>query len=236
MMSTTKCTVFSIPRRLRSRRVSEMCQHLLVQSCRSLLGSRITEYLYSSHCSFFCSKHSHTHYQAGAQKSTQVEFDRRSIASRNPYPSPPSNSLPSRSVPSYTPQQLLSPNAPKKSPQKLFPSRRPTTPYFSIGDKKSQATRSMEEGDSSDRKRLLPSEGLSRNSMLENLHNVERRVEQPQKKVKRMPEDLQNGTRANTSHAHRGNGIIGEYMRPDSESAGNIQPTIPSAVDLTIGK
>jgi hypothetical protein len=94
----------------------------------------------------------------------------------------------------------------------------------------------MEEDDSSDRKRPLPSEGVSRNSMLENLHNVERRVEQPQKKIKRLSEDLQNGTRANASYAHRGNGIIGEYMRPDSESAGNSQPTILSTVDLTIGK
>jgi hypothetical protein len=94
----------------------------------------------------------------------------------------------------------------------------------------------MEEDDLSDRKRSLPSDGISRNSMLENLHNVERRVEQPQKKVKRVSEDLQNGIRVKTSYAHRGNGIIGEYMRPDSESAEKNKPNLPRAVDLTIGK
>jgi hypothetical protein len=94
----------------------------------------------------------------------------------------------------------------------------------------------MEEDDSSDRKRSLPLEGMSRSSMLENLHNVERRVEQPQKKVKRLSEDLQSGTKPKTSYAHRGNGIIGEYMRPDSESAEHNQPSIHRAVDLTIGE
>lgn len=88
----------------------------------------------------------------------------------------------------------------------------------------------------SDRKRSLPSDGMSRTSMLENVHGVERRVEQPQKKMKRLSEDLQNGTRVKTSYAHQGNGIIGEYMRPNSESAEHDQPNLPRAVDLTAGK
>lgn len=93
------------------------------------------------------------------------------------------------------------------------------------------------EGDNlSDRKRSLPSEVLSRTSMLENLHNVEKRVEQPQKRVKTASEDLDNGKKVHTSFAHRGNGIIGEYMTPDTESAEDKQPTVPRAVDLTIGE
>ena len=94
----------------------------------------------------------------------------------------------------------------------------------------------MEEDGSFDRKRSLASDGVSRSSMLESLHNVERRVEQPQKKIKRASEDLHNGAKAKMSYAHRGNGIIGEYMRPDSESAENKPSTIPRPVDLTLGK
>jgi hypothetical protein len=94
----------------------------------------------------------------------------------------------------------------------------------------------MEEDTSSDRKRSLQSEGMSRNSMLESLHNVERRVDQPQKKLKTFSDDLQSGNKSKTSYAHRGNGIIGGYMRPDSGSAEPKEPSIPNAVDLTIGK
>ena len=72
--------------------------------------------------------------------------------------------------------------------------------------------------------------------MLESLHNVERRVDQPQKKLKAFSDDLQSGNKSKTSYAHRGNGIIGEYMRPDSGSAESKGPRIPNAVDLTIGK
>jgi hypothetical protein len=93
------------------------------------------------------------------------------------------------------------------------------------------------EGDNlSNRKRSLPSEVLSRTSMLENLHNVERRVEQPQKKAKTASEDLQDSKSVSASYAHRGSGIIGEYMTPGAESAENKQPTFPRAVDLTIGE
>jgi len=94
----------------------------------------------------------------------------------------------------------------------------------------------MKEDASFDRKRSLPLEGMSRNSMLESLHNVERRVDQPQKKLKTFSDDLQSGNKSKTSYAHRGNGIIGEYMRPDSGSAVPNEPSIPNAVDLTIGK
>jgi hypothetical protein len=72
--------------------------------------------------------------------------------------------------------------------------------------------------------------------MLESLHNVERRVEQPQKKVKTASEDLHNGKRVNTSDAHRGIGIVGEYMTPDTESTKDKRPALPRAIDLTIGE
>ena len=94
----------------------------------------------------------------------------------------------------------------------------------------------MEEDAPSEQKRALPLEGMSRNSMLESLHNVERRVEQPQKKMKRSLEDLENSNKPKTSYAHRGNGIIGQYMKPDSESAENNLQSVTRAVDLTIGK
>ena len=158
------------------------------------------------------------------------------MASRNPYPSPLSSVLPSRSLPAYAPQQLLNPKINPRSPQKFSPTSRPNSPYFSLNDKRSQASHNMEEDASSDRKRSLPSEGMSRNSMLESLHNVERRVDQPQKKLKTFSDDLQSGNKSKTSYAHRGNGIIGEYMRPDSGSAVPNEPSIPNAVDLTIGK
>jgi hypothetical protein len=90
--------------------------------------------------------------------------------------------------------------------------------------------------DASDRKRSLPSEGMSRHSMLESLHNVERRVDQPQKKLKTSSDDLQSGNKSKASYAHRGNGIVGEYMRPNSGSAEPKEPGIPNAVDLTMGK
>ena len=105
-----------------------------------------------------------------------------------------------------------------------------------MGDKRSEVPKSMDEEASSDRKRPFPSESISRNSMLENLHNVERRVYQPQKKVKRLSEDLESGTKPKTSYAHRGNGIVGEYMRPDPESTEPVQTSVPRAVDLTIGE
>jgi hypothetical protein len=72
--------------------------------------------------------------------------------------------------------------------------------------------------------------------MLESLHNVERRMDQPQKKLKTFSDDLQSGNKSKTSYAHRSNGVIGEYMRPDSGSAKPNEPSIPNAVDLTIGK
>ena len=90
--------------------------------------------------------------------------------------------------------------------------------------------------DASDRKRSLPSEGMSRHSMLESLHNVERRVDQPQKKLKTSSDDLQSGNKSKASYAHRGNGIVGEYMRPNSGSAEPKEPGVPNAVDLTMGK
>ena len=158
------------------------------------------------------------------------------MASRNPYPSPPSSVLPSRSLPAYAPQQLLNPRINPRAPQKSSPISRPNSPYFSLSDKRSQVSHNMEEDTSSDRKRSLPSEGMSRNSMLESLHNVERRVDQPQKKLKTFLDDLQSGNKPKTSYAHRGNGIIGEYMRPDPGSAKPNGPSIPNAVDLTIGK
>ena len=105
-----------------------------------------------------------------------------------------------------------------------------------MGDKRSEVPKSVDEETSSDRKRRLPSESMSRNSMLENLHNVERRVHQPQKKVKRLSEDLESGTKPKTTHAHRGNGIVGEYMRPDPESTEPGQTSVPRAVDLTKGE
>ena len=106
-----------------------------------------------------------------------------------------------------------------------------------MGDKNNQVSHLMDEEASSDRKRSLPrSEGLTRNSMLETLHNVERRVDQPHKKVKRSSEDQESGTKPKASYAHRGNGIVGEYMRPDSESTEPKQPSVPRPVDLTIGE
>ena len=105
-----------------------------------------------------------------------------------------------------------------------------------MGDDNRQASHNMEEDTSSDRKRALPSEGMSRNSMLESLHNVERRVDQPQKKMKRLEEVPENSSKPSTSYVHRGTGVIGQYMRPDSESVENNQPSISGAVDLTIGR
>jgi hypothetical protein len=157
------------------------------------------------------------------------------MASRNPYSSPPSSILPSRSLPAYAPQQLLNPRIHPRSPQKSSPTSRPNSPYFSLSDKRSQVSHSMAE-DASDRKRSLPSEGMSRNSMLESLHNVERRVDQPQKKLKTLSDDLQSGNKSKASYAHRSNGSIGEYMRPGSGSAEPKEPSIPNAVDLTLGK
>jgi hypothetical protein len=72
--------------------------------------------------------------------------------------------------------------------------------------------------------------------MLEDLHNVERRVDMPHKKVKRLSDDLESVVKPKTSYAHRGNGIIGEYMRPDSASGQLNQPIVPKAVDLTTGE
>jgi hypothetical protein len=158
------------------------------------------------------------------------------MTSRNPYPSPPSSVLPSRSLPAYAPQQLLNPKINPRSPQKYSPISRPNSPYFSLSDKRSQVSHNMEEDASSDRKRSLPSEGMSRNSMLESLHNVERRMDQPQKKLKTFSDGLQSGNKSKMSYAHRGNGIIGEYVRPDSGSTEPNEPSIPNAVDLTAGK
>jgi hypothetical protein len=97
-------------------------------------------------------------------------------------------------------------------------------------------SRNTEEDASPDRKRSLPLEGMSRHSMLESLHNVERRVDQPQKKLKTLSDDLQSGTKSKTSYTFRGNGIMGEYLRPGSGSTEPNEPSISNAVDLTIGK
>jgi hypothetical protein len=92
----------------------------------------------------------------------------------------------------------------------------------------------MDESALSERKRPLPSDSMSRNSMLESLHNVERRVDQPQKRAKRLSEDLQSGIKQKTSFAHRSHGIIGEYVRPDPGSTDHLNA--PKTVDLTMGK
>lgn len=111
------------------------------------------------------------------------------------------------------------------------------SPYFSIGFKRSQATdpETMEESLDTDRKRLLPSEGMSRNAMLENLHNVERRIDQPQKRLKPNTEDLKNGHKSSASYAHRGSGIVGDYMKPNPDTVNPNGPDIPQTVDLTNG-
>lgn len=180
-------------------------------------------------------------HQLGASRSTQADHDQRATSSRNSYPTSTSNnSIPSRSVPPYTAQQLLNPKASQKSPQKKSSSvKRPQSPYFSVNDTTSGATYDMEEDESADGhghgQRLLPLQGMSRNLMLESLHNVERRVEPAPKKVKRGSDELPNGTNAKSSYVHRSNGMVGEYMRPDPGSAQKIQPPVPKAVDLTEG-
>ncbi len=112
-----------------------------------------------------------------------------------------------------------------------------SSPYFSFGHKRDQTTPGddMEEASDIERKRPLTLEGGSRIAMLENLHNVERRVDQPKKKVKRESEDLQNGHKSKASYAHRSGGIIGDYMKPDADSSNQNGSILPQTVDLTKG-
>ncbi|OQV08898.1 Helicase conserved domain-containing protein [Cladophialophora immunda] len=69
-------------------------------------------------------------------------------------------------------------------------------------------------------------------SMLESIYGVEDRISNPRKKVKLTAEDQREQTpKLGISSHRRGNGIVGEYMRPDPDQAPEV--TKKSLVDLT---
>jgi len=72
----------------------------------------------------------------------------------------------------------------------------------------------------------------SQHAMLERLHGVEYRTEQPRKRVKTTAED-KGVTGGKPAFAHRSNGIVGDYMKPDP---GTLPLATGGLVDLTNGR
>ena len=75
-------------------------------------------------------------------------------------------------------------------------------------------------GSNLDLKRPHSSEGPSSKSLLEGHYGVERRVDQPLKRIKRQTEDAEEKSKSSSSFAHRSSGLIGGYMKPDSDKEG----------------
>ncbi|EXJ88548.1 hypothetical protein A1O1_05478 [Capronia coronata CBS 617.96] len=80
--------------------------------------------------------------------------------------------------------------------------------------------------------RALNHESSGPKSMLESVHSVESRVDNPRKKIKLGAEPEQQDFKKASTFAHRPtNSIIGEYMRPDAEKVA--EATRNNLVDLT---
>lgn len=72
-----------------------------------------------------------------------------------------------------------------------------------------------------------PSNGGSR---LDDLYDLQPRMEQPRKKIKRNPEESEYNNNAQPSFVRRSHGIVGDYMKPEAGTA------ITLTVDLTNGR
>lgn len=77
-------------------------------------------------------------------------------------------------------------------------------------------------------KRDLPRESSGGGARLEALYGVQRRVDQPRKKVKKdSDDDSEHGKNSHPSFTNRSNGMMGDYMKPDADKL------VSLTVDLT---
>jgi SNF2 family DNA or RNA helicase len=77
-------------------------------------------------------------------------------------------------------------------------------------------------------KREFPLESSGSGSRLEDLYGVQRRVEQPRKKVKKnLSDEVEHKNGVHASFARRSNGIMGQYMKPNADKEVSLM------VDLT---
>jgi len=162
----------------------------------------------------------------------------------------PAEELHSRTSP-YSPQQQLNPRraakdraARSEGTVQLAEGVPSTTshklgsPYFTFGGYNSpmSSASDLDIAPELEKKRSLPSVGSGFRSMIEGLHGVESRPDQPQKKVKRSRDADEDLKKPKSSLAHKSSGIVREYMKPSEGQAGRSWPDPKQMVDLTGGK
>jgi len=84
-------------------------------------------------------------------------------------------------------------------------------------------------------KRELRPEGNGPKSMLEEVYGVERRVDRPRKKVKMDGSEESQTTGSSGKYAHRSTGIVGDYMKPNPDTASPASQ-LDNLIDLTNSK
>ena len=170
--------------------------------------------------------------------------------------------FPSRPLP-YNPHQLLNPKSSRKDASNPLPDtnssylsstkslatsqpelpsnvalKKDGSPYFSMNHHRPLGPISPETSSdlNSNQIRPLHFQSGGPRSMLEGLYGVERRADQPQKKMKREVEEADYGARKKASYAYQSNGIVGQYLKSETEG-GDAKASIDAQmVDLTQGK